>query len=259
MKHNLLKKALGILLLSLSAITVTMAAKPIRILLVSGGCFHEYYLKQNKILVDSINKYVPNIEWNYILGNETTDNILPILSGKDYTRGYDLVIYNICWADVKDTAYINNICRNHREGVNAIVLHCTMHTFRDAGDEEWKKFLGADSHNHGAPRKFSVTNVNPAHPVMKYFPAKWTTPVDEELYVIKREFPTTVPLAKSIDADDGKDYTTIWSNTYGKAQIIGSTIGHTNATFQDHDYIMFLAQSVLWLCHKLDVNGNPIK
>jgi type 1 glutamine amidotransferase len=239
--------------------TGTFAVKPIRILLISGGCCHDYYFMQNKILIDSVNKYVPDIEWNCILGDQAGTNILPILKQKDYTYGYDLVIYNTCWADVKDTAYINNICRNHRNGVNAVVLHCAMHTFRDAGDEEWKKFLGMDSHNHGSRRIFSAINVNPKHPVMKFFPAKWTTPVEEELYVINRELPTAIPLAKSLDTDNGKEYTTMWVNTYGKSQIIGTTIGHTNNTFQDHDYIMFLARSIQWLCHRLDENGNSVE
>lgn len=257
MKSYALKTLLFVLLISMN---ISMfAGKPIRILLISGGCCHDYYFMQNKILVDSINKHVPNILWNFVIGDPASNDVLPVLKQKDYAKGYDLVIYNTCWADVKDTDYIHNIINNHRDGVNAIVLHCAMHTFRDAGVEEWKKFLGVDTHNHGSRRKFSVTNINTAHPVMKYFPAKWTTPVEEELYVVKRELSNTIPLGKSVDSDNGKEYTTIWTNTYGKSQIIGTTIGHTNDTFQDHDYIMFLAQSIQWLCHRLDANGNPVK
>jgi len=246
----------AILLALAISCSACIAAKPIRVLLISGGCFHDYYCTQTKILTDSLNKYISNIDWNIVIGNGTTNDVLPVLAAQNWGKGYDLVIYNMCWADVTDTSYINNICRNHQDGLNAIVLHCTMHTFRDSKDEEWKKLLGVDTHEHQQPRVFNVVKVNADHPVMKDFPAQWTTPVEEELYIIKREFPTTTPLAKGIDAE-GREFTCFWTNTYGKSRIVGSTVGHNTETFQDHNYIMFLARSVLWLSNNINDKGEP--
>ena len=118
------------------------AAKPIKVLLVSGGCFHDYAI-QTRIIEDSLNRYIYNIDWQTLNLNASCDEIVPLMASKEWGKGYDLVAFNICWAYVTDTAYINNICRIHRDnGINAIVIHCTMHTFRDAKTDEWRKFVG---------------------------------------------------------------------------------------------------------------------
>jgi uncharacterized protein len=255
MKNNL-HKLLLVAFATVGLGQLTQASKPIRALLVTGGCFHDYYYTQSKVLTDSINKYLYNVQWDIVAGTQTTDGQISVLGTKDWSKGYDVVIYNICYADVMDTAYINNICRNHQNGVNAIVIHCTMHTFRDAGDEEWKKLLGIDSHDHAASGIFRVTNVNANHPVMKDFPAHWITPVDEELYMVKRQFPSVTPLATGT-GDDKKEYTCMWANTYGKSRIVGSSIGHATETLQNHDYILFLSRSILWLTNNIDEKGEP--
>jgi len=256
MKKGIQKKMITLFCVIFIGIINVSATKPIKVLLVTGGCFHAYYYNQTKILVDSINKYVSNIEWDFVIGSETTNDIVPVLSLKNWGKGYDLVIYNMCWGDVMDTSYINNICKNHLEGANAIVLHCTMHTFRDSGNEEWKKFLGIDSHDHAASGIFKVTNVNQNHPIMKDFPTEWITPVEEELYMVNRQFSSVTALATGT-GDDKKEYTCFWTNKYGNCNVVGTSVGHANESFQDHDYIIFLCRSVLWLTKNMDAQGKP--
>src|SRR5208283_424168 len=177
---NFLKNAMLFILMAVPLqMNAIVPAKPIKILMVSGGCYHDY-ITQTRVLIDSLNKYIYNIDWQSLNTNESCDEIVPLMTSKDWGKGYDLIIYNICWATIVDTAYINNLCRIHHEhGINAIVLHCTMHTFRDAQADTWREFLGVETHVHAAAGKIFVRNVNPGHPVMKDFPAFWTTPVDD--------------------------------------------------------------------------------
>lgn len=48
----------------------------------------------------------------------------------------------------------------------------------------------------------------------------------------------------------------IWVNTYGKAKVFGTTLGHGNATMQDPVYLDLVARGLLWACDKLEENGK---
>jgi hypothetical protein len=47
---------------------------------------------------------------------------------------------------------------------------------------------------------------------------------------MKKLWPDCVPLAKTIAITNGPDTTCIWVNTYGKARVFGTTLGHDNKT-----------------------------
>jgi type 1 glutamine amidotransferase len=49
-----------------------------------------------------------------------------------------------------------------------------------------------------------------------------------------------------------------WVNTYGKARVFGTTVGHYNHTMQDPVYLDYVARGLLWACGKLDEEGNPL-
>jgi hypothetical protein len=63
------------------------------------------------------------------------------------------------------------------------MLHCSIHSYRTATTDEWRKCLGISSYNHEALRTLQVTNIRPDHPIMRGFPRSWTAPADE-LYKI---------------------------------------------------------------------------
>jgi hypothetical protein len=51
-------------------------------------------------------------------------------------------------------------------------------------------------------------------------PSDWVTPMDE-LYIIEKVWPGTIPLATSISEVDGKAYPIAWVHDYGKARAFG--------------------------------------
>ncbi|MEZ0258261.1 MAG: ThuA domain-containing protein, partial [Chthoniobacter sp.] len=96
----------------------------------------------------------------------------------------------------------------------------------------------------------------PEHPVMKGFPTEWHDPMDE-LYKNEKLWPNFVPLAQAYGQETQKDHACIWVNTYGKAKVFGTTLGHSNATMQSDVYLDLVARGLLWACDKLNDDGTP--
>ena len=46
-------------------------------------------------------------------------------------------------------------------------------------------------------------------------------------------------------------------NTYGKARVFGTTLGHANETMQRDVYLDLVTRGLLWACGKLDEDGKP--
>src|SRR5438093_6757643 len=81
-------------------------AKPIRALLLTGGCCHDY-AHQKDILKKGIEaraNVVVDIIWANKDGKNdgSTSPALPIYGNPDYAKGYDVIIHDECSADVKD-------------------------------------------------------------------------------------------------------------------------------------------------------------
>src|SRR5271155_847208 len=75
--------------------------KPLRLLLVTGGCCHDYS-KQKDILKTGLEaraNVVVDIQYS---SDTTTKAPLPILGNPNYAAGYDLVLHDECVADVSD-------------------------------------------------------------------------------------------------------------------------------------------------------------
>ncbi len=224
-------------------------AKPIRALMITGGCCHDYE-HQKKILSEGISARTP-VEWTIIhQGGTSNTSKIPFYEDADWAKGYDVVVHNECFSQAADPAWTDRILRPHREGVPAVVIHCAMHCYRDKTDE-WFKFLGVTSRQHGAKYPFEVVNVAKDDPVMAGFGNSWTTP-NGELYQIVRVWDTTTPLATARSRETKKDEVCIWKNTYGKARVFGTTIGHYNEEMSDPHFLDVITRGLLWSAGKLD-------
>lgn len=232
------------------------AAKPIKALLVTGGCCHDYD-NQKKILVDGISARA-NVEWTIVHeGGTTTDHAISVFKDADWAKGYDVIVHNECFTDMKDPAVYDHIVKAHRDGgVPAVIVHCAVHSYRHFKPNEWHELIGVASFSHEGHRPEEVKNVEPKHPIMKTFPAEWRTP-NGELYIISSVGENTRPLARAFGPDTQKDHVVIWTNTSGKARVFGTTLGHHNETMSHEIYLDFLARGLLWACEKLDDEGNP--
>ena len=116
-------------MLSLSASVAAEAGKPLRALLITGGCCHNYKL-QSEALTNAVAKLAV-VEWTVVNeGGNGTRAQIPLYSKPDWAKGYDVVVHNECFADTTDQDYIRKITSAHKAGVPAVVIHCAMHTYR---------------------------------------------------------------------------------------------------------------------------------
>src|SRR5260370_15626943 len=137
---------------------------------------------------------------------------------------------------VTNVAWVEQIARAHFDGTPAVVLHCAIHSYRNAKTDEWRKVLGVSSFQHQPLRDFEVEVVRPEHPVMFGMPARWKEAGDE-LYEIKKVWPNCVPLAESLTPGKESDrHPAIWANTCGRTRVFGTTLGHSPQTVKQQPY-----------------------
>jgi uncharacterized protein len=218
--------------------------KPLKVLIVTGGCCHDYET-QSAAMIEGIAKHA-KVEFTLVHeGGKGTDAKIPLYDNPKWAEPYDVVIHNECFADTKDEAYIRKITDAHKAGTPAVVVHCAMHTYRAAKIDDWREFLGVTSTHHEHQSKYPVTVVAGDHPVMKDFPKDWTTPMDE-LYIVSKVWPKTTVLATSKSEKKGGVNPVIWANDFHGTRVLGTTYGHTNDTFKDPVFIKLLADGVVW-------------
>ena len=235
-------------------------AKPLRALLITGGCCHDY-AKQKDILKQGLEARA-NVEVSQVhTDDKSTKARFEIYEKADWVKGFDVVIHDECSADVKDIPYVHNILAAHKAGVGAVNLHCAMHCYR-TGTPDWFEFIGIQSASHGPQEPIAITFVDKAHPITHGF-ADWTT-IKEELYNNVKIFPTAHPLARGkqvVKKNDGTETATefvvAWANDYGKTRVFSTTLGHNNATVSDARYLDLVTRGLLWACDKLNENGKP--
>jgi len=180
------------------------------------------------------------------------------LRTKDFAKGYDAVVYNFCFAGCRDLEAADNLMDQTRvNGVPALLIHCSMHSWWDTYKNgqsgaigapyqgkakakedlvaEWKKshgdkafpawgdFTGVASGSHG-PKKPIVMNILAKdHPVTKRFPDGFTTG-NTELYNNLYVLDAVVPLIKGVQGK--KDAVVVWTCPQGKSQVMGLSTGH---------------------------------
>ena len=240
--------------------------KPLRVLLVTGGCCHDY-AKQKDILKNGLEERAYVVVDLVHTDDKSTKPPLAILGNADYAKGYDVVIHDECAADVSDPATIAAVLAPHRQGIPGVNLHCAMHSYRvgNAGTRAtngtvrsaWFDYLGLQSSGHGPQEPIALNLLGSAHAITKG-QTNWTT-IKEELYNNIQIFPTATPLIKgtqSLKQKDGtiKDVETVvaWANQYDKTRVFSTTVGHNNQTVADGRYLDLITRGLLWSCGKLD-------
>lgn len=224
--------------------------KPIRALLITGGCCHNYTF-QSRQLTNAI-ATLAEVRWTIVnQGGNTTRGEISLYDNPDWAKGYDVVVHNECFADTTNQIYIRKITSAHRAGVPAVVIHCAMHTYRAAEIDDWREFLGATSRRHDHQSHYPVTLLTPIHPILTSTSDKWVTPMDE-LYVIEKLWPNATAIATAVSEQDKKTYPVAWTNQYDKARVFGTTFGHSDETWRDENFLAYVSRGVLWAAGRLE-------
>jgi Trehalose utilisation len=265
-------KSLLALALSLSTATALLAAEPLKVLLITGGCCHDY-VAQKDILKLGLEARAHVVVEHMHTPDKSTKPPLPLYGNPAYAKGYDLVIHDECSADIADPAVIAGVLQPHRDGIPGVNLHCAMHSYRfgnykepvaaGADNAAWFEYLGLQSTRHGPQEPIAIAYVEKSHPIAKGL-ADWTT-IKEELYNNIELF-TAKPLARGRQTVKEKDGTTkeveavvAWTNEFGpkKTRVFSTTIGHNNATVEDGRYLDLVTRGLLWAAGKLKDDGTP--
>lgn len=243
-------------------------AAPIKVLLITGGCCHDY-ANQKDILKKGLEARLDIVVDQMHSPDKSTHPPLPLYGNPEYAKGYDLVIHDECAADIKDPAVIAGVLKPHKDGLPGVNLHCAMHCYRfgdyqkpvavGAENAAWFEYTGLQTTGHGAQKPIAIHFEDTAHDVTKGL-TDWTT-INEELYNNIQLMPNLHSLAKGAQTTTGKDgkestqnNVTVWVNTYGpnKARVFSTTIGHNNATVEDARYLDLVANGILWAVNRPD-------
>ena len=239
--------------------------KPIRALLVLGGCCHDYE-KQKDIITKGVSG-LANVSWSIAYDpDKTTKHKNPVYDNPEWYKGFDVIVHDECSSQVnKDMGIIRTILKPHQDGLPGVVLHCGMHSYRTEGWNQkratpWMQFTGLISTGHGPQQPIAVAYVDKHHPITELL-ADWIT-VNEELYntITGKLEDTAKELARGKQTSktkDGKekvdDCICVWTNTYnGKTRVFGTTLGHNNATVADAKYLTLITRGLLWSVDKLN-------
>ncbi len=251
------------------------AHTPIRALLITGGCCHDY-ARQKDILKNGIEARANVTVEQVHTDDSSTHPPLAILGNPAYAKGFDVVIHDECAADVSDQAKVEGVLQPHRDGTPAVNLHCAMHSYRIGNPNDpatnggphalWFEYLGLQSSAHGPQLPIAIHFVDGNAPLTKRL-ADWTTG-NEELYNNIRIFQGAGPLAKGTqivnpnsDKARTNEFVVVWVNHYGpkKTKVFSTTIGHNNSTVQDDRYLDLVTRGVLWATGHLKNDGSPAK
>jgi len=230
------------------------SAKPLRALMVCGGCCHDYK-NQKQILSDGLSARA-NVKFTIVHEGDDRTNRVSIYEKPDWWKGFDVIVHNECFGMVDDNKFIENIVAAHKAGLPAVMLHCSTHSYRMASTDAWRETLGLRSMSHDKARDLKVKNANAEHPVMKGFPSEWLDAKDE-LYRNEKLWPTVIALGTAYSEESKKDHVVIWLNEFGKTRVFATTLGHANDTMKSDVYLDLVARGLLWSCDKLDENGKP--
>lgn len=251
MRKNILALLALVPLFTFCTGTHSESPNPLNVLYVTGGCCHDYEA-QEEILTQELSERL-DIEWTIDFeADDSRDFKLSRFDDPNWNEGYDAVLYNMCFAEVTDNDYIENITQAHYDsGTAAIFLHCSMHTFRDAETEEWDRLIGLETYHHEhEQREFEFEALDREHPVMDSFPeGNWVSPTDE-LYIVTKTYENLIPLAHSFGPESNDHHVVMWANTYGNARVIGTTAGHNDSVMQDPVYLDFLGNGLRWITDK---------
>ncbi|RCS52896.1 ThuA domain-containing protein [Bremerella cremea] len=226
----------------------------LKALLITGGCCHDYP-NQIKIITQGLSQRV-SIDWDVELaGNDRTVKV-PIYKNHDWIKPYDLVVHNECYGHVDDVAFVEGIVNAHTENkIPAIFIHCSMHSYRNADTDEWRKLIGMTSRSHESHHPLDVITLESDHPIMQGFPQNWKVERGE-LYKIEKTWDNTTPLAKAYGVDTKKDHTVIWTNEYKGTKTFSTTLGHHNETMNNDEWLSLVARGVLWTVDGLNEDGS---
>jgi type 1 glutamine amidotransferase len=229
--------------LSVSIFAGDTPAKPIRILVITGG--HDYKMDQFNQMLAGLGK---NIQYQIAELPAAYDMFLPENRNK-----YDVIVFYHMWQKITDEQ-ANVLADCIRKGKPLVALHHSICAYDDW--PEYFNIIGGKYFHKPTVVKgkeypactyihdlhFKVRIVDPKNPVTKgltdfeifdetykgYYVEEGITPL------LTTNEPSSTPVIG-------------WSKTYGKARVVTLQSGHDAPTFENPNYRKLLKQSIEWV------------
>jgi len=225
------------------------AVRPLKAMLVTGGCCHDYDA-QKLIITEGLSQRLGEIEWTIHQYNDKKDTRATVYENPNWADGFDFIVHNECFGDMKDPALIQNIVDGHKSsGAAAILIHCSMHSYRNSEAADlWRELIGVTSTFHEkAKRSLKVvpTQAGRESKLVSALGDGWDTP-NGELYIIKQVWPGTTVLATAFSDEVDADQPIIWRREFAGVRVFGTTLGHHNETMRAQPWQELVAAGTRW-------------
>jgi len=278
---HMLRSLVVVWLVAIAGTAAAQAPKPLQVLLIAGGCCHDY-ATQTQLLKQGIEARVRSHVEVVHNPDKSTKATFEIYGKANWDEGYDVVVHDECSADVTDRGYVERILAAHRRGTPAVNLHCAMHSYRwgdfkqpvsaGADNAGWYEMIGLQSTGHGPQQPIEIAFTDRTHPITAPL-ADWLT-LKEELYNNLQVLPTAKVVAtgrqlvppkpkpgESVDPAAKPTEATApvaWVNEYGpkRTRIFSTSLGHNNETVGDDRYLDLVTRGLLWAAGRLNADGS---
>jgi len=253
---------------------------PIRALYITDySAFWHDYQRQQASLQAGISRFV-NVEFS-VVGKDPLD-ALRLMSEPNFSAGYDVIIYNMCFKDDLDLERIDNIISQTRDlGVPAVLIHCAMHSFQGTSENRpqnaqalrvaeanwaamyperdfpyWWQFTGIDTTEKNQTRSMHAERVEQTHPITTWLPEQIVSNRDQ-LYRNLEVKEGVTPLYTAYDQRARRHHVVAWTHQVGAGRVFATTLGHDDNTTALWSYHHLIANGIAYVTGKLEDNGIP--
>lgn len=232
-----------------AAVVGSETKTPLKAMLVTGGCCHDYDT-QRVLVTEGLTQRLGPIEWTIHQYDDKRETRATVYENPEWAKGYDFVVHNECFGEMRDPVLIRNIIQGHRDsGAAAILVHCSMHSYRHSeAAEDWRQFMGVTSTYHEkAKRSLKVipTEAGRESRLVASLGEAWDTP-NGELYIIKQLWPGTTVLAEAFSTEENAVQPVIWRRQGEGFRVFATTLGHHNETIRSEPWQEVVAAGTRW-------------
>ncbi len=172
------------------------------------------------------------------------------LKEENWAENYDVVVHNTGFGRVTDPDFVAHFVENHM-GTPAVLIHAAVHSYRFAEPADpWFEFMGLQSMAHESQREFELENVALDHPIMRGFPDRWMTPVDE-IYIVEQLWGKIEPLARAYGPETEEFHPVSWTHEINSTRVFATSLGHNNDVFEEEIFMDKITNGILWAVEKL--------
>lgn len=257
------------------------ASGPTKVLYVTHepGKYHDYITQRAMF-----QKVADQQKWSVtVLSGSHDEMIEKLATTPDFGAGYDVIVYNFCFAHCDNLNVPHNIIQQTQEkGIPAMLIHCSLHSFwpsfKEKGEhaihspgahpkahtrkdllEKWTKenpdkafpawpnFTGIASTHHSKKQAINVKKADADHAIVKDVP-EYKTAKNAEIYynfINANDSKSSHPI---LEATEGQGtHAILWEHPVGKSKVVSFTLGHSLEEWRQKEYLNLIANTVNYL------------